>query len=525
MSNQNTQPAPPKEYKFQGEATASVCSNHKIPVVPKKYLLPFILVTSLFALWGFANDITNPLVAVFKDVFVINNAQSSWVQMAFYGGYATMALPAALFIRRYSYKAGIMVGLALYAIGALLSIPAAAGANFNLFIVGLYVLTFGLAFLETTANPYILSMGDPSTATRRLNLAQAFNPIGSLAGMTVAVTVILSTIQVEDFKNDVNGYYAEAHPTTTEQKTQDLYILPFLRAEPRERTNDPVVKEYVATLDAGVEDVAGNALTDYKEGTVATFNNLTHTELQQHDLKIVALPYTILGCVVIGMLVVFFVAKMPNTCPPTGDHSLHFNDTVKRLFANPRYVGGVIAQTFYVGAQIMCWTFIIQYAETELGIDKATAQKHNIAAMVVFLCSRFICTFFLKYVSPGRLLMVLAIAAIGCTLGAIHLEGMAGLYSLMAISACMSLMFPTIYGIALEGLGSDAKLGSAGLIFAIVGGALMPRIQGGIMDMDSFMGTTATRGSFYLPLLSFVVIAIFGLYCRKPRTKPHGHPA
>lgn len=499
--------------------------NDKTPVVPKQYLVPFILVTSLFALWGFANDVTNPLVAVFKDVFVINNAQSSWVQMAFYGGYATMAIPAALFIRKYSYKSGIMVGLALYATGALLSIPAAAGANFNLFIIGLYVLTFGLAFLETTANPYILSMGDPETATRRLNLAQAFNPIGSLTGMFIAGTVILSTIQVEDFKSDVSGFYAESHPAPIEEKAEELNVLPFLKAKERERTNDPVVKEYVAGLDADIEDVTTKALTDYKDGKIVSFQGMSHAELQQHDLKIVSMPYMVIGFVVIGMLVVFFIAKMPNTSPPGTDHDLHFGGTVKRLFSNPRYVGGVIAQTFYVGAQIMCWTFIIQYAENELGMDKATAQNHNIMAMVIFLTFRFVCTFFLKYVTPGKLLTVLAIGAIGCTLGAIHLQGMAGLYSLVAVSACMSLMFPTIYGIALEGIGADAKLGSAGLIFAIVGGALMPRIQAGIMDLDGFMGTTATRGSFYLPLLCFVVISLFGLYCRGPRSKPHGSRA
>ncbi|MHC5157396.1 MAG: MFS transporter, partial [Planctomycetota bacterium] len=180
-----------------------------IPVVPANMLFPFVLVTTLFAMWGFANDITNPLVKAFKDVFVISNTQSSFVQMAFYGGYATMALPAALFIRRFSYKSGILVGLTLYALGALLSFPAASMVNFNLFLIALYILTFGLAFLETTANPYILSMGDEKTATRRLNLAQAFNPIGSLTGMTVAIFAILGNLQVQDFRNDVAQFRAE----------------------------------------------------------------------------------------------------------------------------------------------------------------------------------------------------------------------------------------------------------------------------------------------------------------------------
>ena len=483
-------------------------TTEKTQVVPRKFLIPFILVTSLFALWGFANDVTNPLVAVFKDVFVINNAQSTWVQMAFYGGYATMAIPAALFIRRFSYKSGILVGLALYATGAFLSIPAAAGANFNLFIIALYVLTFGLAFLETTANPYILSMGPEETSTRRLNLAQAFNPIGSLTGMFIAGSVILSAIQMEDFKTDVAGYTSERIPK--ESKTAGYEIPSFLQAKPRERVNDANVKAYIAgqTDEELSEDTS---LVDFKEGQIATFQGKTHRELQQADLKLVALPYTAIGCVVIAVLVVFVLVKMPKTGSDENDGDLNLGNTVGRLFQNPMYVGGVIAQTFYVGAQIMCWTFIIQYAENELGIDKATAQNFNIMAMVIFLCSRFICTYFLKYISPSKLLLLLSAGGVVFTLGAIHMQGLTGLYSLVLVSACMSLMFPTIYGLALDGVGEDAKLGSAGLIFAIVGGVFMTRFQGQIMDLDGFMGTTATRGSFYLVVLCFLIIAIYGL--------------
>ena len=475
------------------------------PVIPRNFLISFILVTSLFSLWGFANDVTNPLVAVFKDVFVITNAQSTWVQMAFYGGYATMALPAAIFIRRFSYKSGIIVGLALYAIGALLSIPAAAGANFNLFIIALYILTFGLAFLETTANPYILSMGPPETATRRLNLAQAFNPIGSLTGMFIAGTVILSAIQVEDFKNDVNGYAGDLATTAIVQQQHN--IPSFLQAKPRERVHDANVQAYVATM--GV-DAPATALQDFKDGKIDSFQGMTHRELQQSDLKLVAMPYTIIGCVVLVVLVIFAVSKLPHTGAPGADHDVHFGRTVKRLLTNPNYVGGVIAQTFYVGAQIMTWTFIIQYAENELGIDKATAQNFNIMAMVIFLCSRFICTFFLKYISPSKLLLILSAGAIAFTLGAIYIHSLTGLYSLVLVSACMSLMFPTIYGLALDGVGEDAKLGSAGLIFAIVGGVFMTRFQGQILDMDGFMGTTATRGSFFLVVLCFIIIAVYG---------------
>lgn len=477
-------------------------------LIPAGMIFPFALVTSLFALWGFANDITNPLVAAFKDVFVINNAQSSWVQMAFYGGYGTMAIPAALFIRRFSYKSGIILGLSLYAIGALICVPAASMASFNLFLAALYILTFGLAFLETTANPYILSMGPQETATRRLNLAQAFNPTGSLTGMTVASIFILSNLQVEEFRTDFSSYHSEQG--SQEVQAVEYNVLPIFQSTPKERVNDPVMAAYVAANpDKGLDA----ALADYKSGELATFMGKTHRELQDNDLKLVSKPYMIIGFVVIGVLLIFLVSKLPHTAS-VGDHREDSSliEILGRLFKNPLYLGGVIAQMFYVGAQIMCWTFIIQYAQDTLGMDKATAQNHNIGAMVIFLSSRFICTFFLKYISPGALLSVLSSGAICATLGAIYLEGMTGLYSLMAISACMSLMFPTIYGIALEGLGPDAKIASAGLILAIVGGAFMPRLQGGIMDLDTFMGVDATRGSFFLPCLCFVVIAAYAIF-------------
>ncbi|WP_234041789.1 L-fucose:H+ symporter permease [Persicirhabdus sediminis] len=557
-------------------------NNTKVEVIPKKYLLSFIMVTSLFSLWGFANDITNPLVAAFKDVFVISNAQSSWVQACFYGGYATMAIPAAIFIRKYSYRAGIILGLSLYACGAMLAIPAANMANFNIFLVAFYVITFGLAFLETTANPYILSMGDEKTATQRLNLAQAFNPIGSLTGMVVASIFILSNLAVEDFRSDVKGYNSELNGVS--ENVEEFNILPILKADPNGRVHDKNIEAYVIEKTAEKKAVAvqalegyqngafstpaelatyaseqnipeadanfvddyfstpkgdallpleqviskvekfkipngdliNMALRDYKNGIIPSFTGKNHADFQGDDLDIISTPYMIIGFVVLTVLVLFIVVKLPHTeNPNSNDHELHFSATCKRLFTNPRYVGGVIAQAFYVGAQIMCWTYIIQYGQQNLGMDKATAQNHNILAMVIFLCSRFICTFFLKFVSPGKLLAALSLVAIALCLGTIHLQGMGGIYCLILTSACMSLMFPTIYGIALEGVGPDAKLGSAGLIFAIVGGAFMPRLQGGIIDMERFMGTTGIRGSFYLPLICFIVIAIYGFLFSK----------
>lgn len=441
-------------------------------VISPEIIGPFILVTCLFALWGFANDITNPLVKAFKEIFLISNAQSSLVQTAFYGGYATMALPAALFIRKYTYKSGILLGLGLYATGALLFIPASLMMKFELFLAALYILTFGLAFLETTANPYILSMGSEKTATRRLNLAQAFNPMGSLIGMVVASNFILKKLWISQFR----GEQMAQHP------------------------------EYATMLPGQVDAKINAALEAFR-----TANPDQHRMNQLADLMVVRTPYVVIGLVVLTFLVIFAVSKLPKT---GSDKHVHFFETLGRLFRNWRYLGGVVAQTFYVGAQIMCWTYIIHYAMTNLKMDAATAQNYNIMAMVIFCSSRFICTYMLKYISPSHLLLVLALGGIGLTGGAIFIKGMTGLYSLIGISACMSLMFPTIYGIALDGMGEDAKLASAGLIFAIVGGALMPPMQGWIIDMKDFtfgsMTLESVRVSFVLPLICFIVIALYG---------------
>ena len=417
----------------------------KEALVERKHLLPFILITSLFALWGFANDITNPMVAAFKTVMEISNARASLIQLAFYGGYATMAIPAALFVRKYNYKKGILLGLALYAVGALLFWPAARFEAFSFFLVSLYVLTFGLAFLETTANPFILSLGSPKNATQRLNLSQSFNPMGSLLGMFVASRVIL------------------------------------------------------AALDSDKRDATGNLI-------FPTLDEATKAAIRTHDLMIIRNPYVILGVVVIIMFVIIALVKMPAT---GHTESTSAGDSFRRLLKNKIYREGVLAQVFYVAAQIMCWTFIIQYAE-RLGIDKATAQIYNMVAMGVFLTSRFISTLLMRYVNARKMLMIFAMGGMATTLGTIFITGMGGLYCLMATSAFMSLMFPTIYGIALRDVGEDASLGAAGLVMAIVGGALMPPLQGMIIDLGTVGPLPAENASFILPFISFVIISIYG---------------
>ncbi len=423
--------------------------NLQSRLVEKKYLLTFILITSLFALWGFANDITNPMVAAFQTVMELSAAKASLVQFAFYGGYATMAIPAALFARRYSYKKGILLGLILYAIGAFMFIPAANRQEFGFFCVSLYVLTFGLAFLETTANPYILSLGSKETSTRRLNLAQAFNPIGSLMGMFVASRIVLAKLESDT---------------------------------------------------AAVREVGFSNLDE-----------MTKLTIREHDLDIIRNPYVALGCVVLFVFVIIAIFVKNESRDAINRVRTDNKGVLKRLFSNKVYREGVITQLFYVAAQIMTWTFIIQYAD-RLGIDKATAQLYNIIAMGMFLCGRFISTFLMKYVNSRRLLMFFAIGAMLASAGTILIDGVLGLYCLMAISVFMSLMFPTIYGIALENVSiEDSSLGAAFLVMAIVGGALMPPLQGMIIDMGTVAGLPAVNFSFILPFICFVVIFIYGL--------------
>ena len=417
------------------------------------YLLPFILITMCFALWGFANDITNPMVKAFSKIFRMSVTDGALVQVAFYGGYFAMAFPAAMFIRKYSYKAGVLMGLGLYAIGALSFFPAKLTGDYHPFLLAYFIMTCGLSFLETSCNPYILSMGTEETATRRLNLAQAFNPIGSLMGMYVAMNFI---------QNKLN-------PMDTAERAQ--------------------------------------------------LGQAEFEAIRDSDLSVLIAPYLTVGIVILMMFVVIMVARMPKNADQS--HSIDFISTLKRIFSRKRYRYGVIAQFFYVGAQIMCWTFIIQYG-TRLfmaqGMEEIDAevlsQKYNIIAMVIFCISRFICTFILRYFNPGALLATLSVAATILTTGVIFIDGIYGLYCLVGVSACMSLMFPTIYGIALKGMGDDAKFGAAGLIMAILGGSILTPLQASIIDCKTLFGMPAVNVSFLIPLLCFIVIISYGYAVR-----------
>ena len=409
----------------------------------KKYLVPFILVTFCFALWGFANDVTNPMVKAFSKIFRMSVTDGSLVQVAFYGGYFAMAFPAAIFIRKYSYKAGVLMGLGLYATGALLFFPSKAIGIYGCFLIAYFIMTCGLSFLETSCNPYILSMGEPETATRRLNLAQCFNPCGSIIGMFVAMNYI----------------QAKLNPLSSDER--------------------------------------------------ALLSDADFEAVKNADLDVLISPYLAIGAVIVVMFLIILFTKMPKNADQS--HDIHIMTTLRRLVTLKRYREGVIAQFFYVGAQIMCWTFIIQYGTRVFmaeGMEEQAAevlsQRFNIYAMIFFICSRFIATFLMRWISPARLLTIFGILAMVFTTGVILSHDRTGVYCLVCVSGCMSLMFPTIYGIALDGLGDDAKFGAAGLIMAILGGSVLPPLQA--MFIDAGM----TNFSFILPFVCFLVVTIYG---------------
>lgn len=442
----------------------------KINILTKdgvNFLVPFILITSCFALWGFANDMTGPIVKAFSKIFRMSVTEGALVQVAFYLGYFVMAFPAAIFIQRYSFKAGVLVGLTLFSIGSFMFFPAKLTGMYYPFLLAYFILTCGLSFLETSCNPYIYCMGSEETATQRLNLAQAFNPIGALLGMYIAMEFV----------------QAKMSPMTTDQRA----VLPDMQFD----------------------------------------------VLKNNDLSVLIGPYLGLGAVCLLLLLLVRIQKMPKA----GDTRSNKNilTAFKELLHISNYREGIIAQFFYVGAQVSCWTFIIQYGThvfMEEGMDEKAAeilsQKYNIVAMVFFTVSRFICTWFLKYISPGRLLSILAIFAIALVTGAILFSDRNGIYCLVGVSACMSLMFPTIYGIALRSVGDNVKFAGAGLIMAILGGSIFPPLQAMIIDSDiCLFDIPATNLSFIIPLICFVVIAVYGHrsyirhYILRPDAKEH----
>jgi MFS transporter, FHS family, L-fucose permease len=403
-------------------------------------ILPFILVTSLFFMWGLANNMTDTLLAAFRRIMSMTDFQTSWIQIAFYGSYFCLALPAAIFIKRFTYKAGILLGLGMFITGGLLFYPASITMAYGHFLGALFILAGGLSVLETTANPYIIAMGAEETGTRRLNFAQSFNPIGSITGVVISKFFILSHL-----------------------------------------------------------NHAGEA-----ERAMMTHEELTL--IRSQELSAMMGPYVGVALFLLVIWMVIAFTRMP-IASDTSVSSVNVKDSLRRLLKNSRYTSGVVAQFFYVGAQIGVWSFTIRYVMQELGTNEEQSASYYIAALVVFTVLRFVFTGLMKYFSPRNLLSISASLAIICTAGVIMLSGYPAVISLVAISACMSLMFPTIYGISVRGLGGDTKIGASGLIMAILGGAVLTAIQGQVSDL-----TGSIKLAFLVPLTCFVLIAIYGYF-------------
>lgn len=435
-----------------GPANASIqTATARVPLVPRKIFWPFILLTSCFAWWGLANNMTDTLLAAFKKIMSMSDFQTSWIQIAFYGSYFCLSLPAAIFIKKFTYKAGVLLGLGLFVSGALLFYPASITMNYFHFLGALYILAGGLSILETSANPYIIAMGPEETGTRRLNLAQSFNPIGSILGVFLSKWFILSNLN-----------------------------------------------------HAGAEERAAMGAEQLRQ-------------IQSAELNAVMGPYVATALFLLVIWILIASLKMPRASD--ADTRLDLWSTFRRLVRIRHYRWGVIAQFFYVGAQIGVWSFTIRYVMQELHVNEEQAASYYLAALFLFTAARFLNTWLMRYLSPGRLLSLLSVLGIICTLAVIFGGGHVGVYALVGISGCMSLMFPTIFGLSVRGLGDDTKIGGSGLIMAILGGALLTALQGQVSDL-----TGSINLAYFVPLFCFLVITYFGAVV-VPRDIPQNHAA
>jgi len=431
-------------------------AGKKPVLIPRNILWPFILLTSLFAWWGLANNMTDTLLAAFKRIMSFSDAKTALIQVVCYGaGYGLLAIPAAIFIKKYSYKSGVLLGLGLYAMGAILFFPAKLTADYYWFLAAIWILFGGLSILETAANPYIIAMGPEETGTRRLNFAQSFNPMGSIMGVIISQNFILSKL------NTASAAERAA------MRPEDLQVI------------------------------------------------------QNGELNAVTLTYVTVGLIlVVTWILIATNRKMPKMGESGGP--LNLGPSFKRLLRNRHYMWGVVAQFFYVGAQIGVWSYTIRYVMQELRLEEIVvpggktseqmAATYYTAALILFVASRFICTWLMKYITPSNLLTVLAILAAVLSLGVIYVGGRVGVFSLVGISGCMSLMFPTIFGLAVRGLSQeDTKIAGSGQIMAIAGAAVVTQIQGTVSTL-----TGSINLAYWVPMVCFLFIAYYAaVACRK----------
>lgn len=423
-------------------------THTQTPLVSKEMVVPFILLVLCFAAWGAAANMTDPLVKVFSKIFTMSSVQSALVQFSYYGAYFCLAIPAAYINKRFSYKTGVLTGLGMAAIGAFLFYPASQAMTYGFFLVALFVLAGGLSILETSANPYVMGMGTQQGATRRLNLAQSFNPVGTNVGVFLAATLILPKLNT---------------------------------ATSGERTN---------------------------------MNSEQLTSIISAELDAVMVPYVGMACVLVFIWLAIAFTKTPNFCKQKKvSKHVEFSATLKRLFKNTHYRFGVIAQFFNVAAQTCVWTFTIQYVMEALDTNEVTGGSILQYSMITFLVSRFVMTWLMGFIRPAKLLMATSIIAMLLCFYMVKMPNISGVWALVSISACLSLMFPTIYAISLHGLGDDAKLGAAGLVMAILGGAIVPVFQAVFID------TYSVAFSYVVPAGCFIIVAAYAAFDLKTKVR------
>ncbi|MDR1779231.1 MAG: L-fucose:H+ symporter permease [Tannerella sp.] len=470
-------------------------------IIPKNLILPFALLTTLFFAWALPNNLTDTMLAAFKRIMSMSDSKTAWIQVVCYLlGYGCCAIPGALFIKRYTYKSGVLLGLSLYAGGCFLFYPAMlclqinADVSFVMYLVAIFILFAGLSVLETSTNSYICAIGPEETATRRLNFSQSFNPFGAIAGVVISQVFILSQLNL------------------------------FTASERAELPASQLA------------------------------------EIQGSELNYVTMTYVILGVVMFLLLLAILFTKMPNL--KEGGQKLELAATFRRLIKNKNYVWGVVAQFFYVGAQISVWSFVIRYVMQQLdlngvvasvGASASSAQvvdalrnvepvaagfynvceavglndllprtaeqagaTYYIMSLILFVIMRFVCTWLMKYFKPRNILSALAAFAVIFCLLAVYGKGTMGVYALMCITGCMSLMFPTIYGTGIRGLGEDTKIGGAGMVMAIAGAAVLTQIQGIVSDSSSI------ETAYWIPTIAFAIIAYYSIVvCKKLETENH----
>jgi MFS transporter, FHS family, L-fucose permease len=408
-----------------------------------KYLLPFTLVTSLFFFWGFLNNLNPILIPHLRRAFSLSTLQASLVDSAVYVGYFFMAIPAGIIMKKHGYKTGILIGLAFFAIGCFLFVPAANTMLYAFFLAALFIVACGLAILETAANPYATILGDPATATQRLNFAQSFNGLAAFLAPLAGREFILSAKPLDD---------TVVHAMTTEAR--NAYLL--------------------------------------------------------SETSTVKMPYIILGCAILLAAAIFFFSKLPDKKDDAEKGKAGF----LQAFKHKHLTWAVVAQFFYVGAQVCIMSFLILFATKAAGITEQEAAYYASAAGLAFMLGRFAGTFLMKFIAPPKLLAIYSMCCILLSLVTIFGSGIITLYAIIGIAFFMSIMFPTIFALGIQDLGRDTKPGSSLIIMSIVGGAILPPLLGLIADK-----TENIQYGYIVPMVAFVIVLLFGLTGYKHKEK------